>query len=254
MRLSPLNNPFSLAFSDEASQSLITILSLKSNIKWFNITKKVPEKKPISTNNGKYHKKSESICAQKSTTSIPLPLSSTQIPKLPQIPQLKRPLPHKPKENAGSNTFRSNLYQGPHSARTWQTREDHENQHHVEMTSRLPERSPIEPEMTDRKFDDFEEEPILSVRPREKEIINSPIKNISMKNSPEKKQEVSEEQQITERIPETNSAERIFMSRTEWILKMKEIFENLVTEFEETLFHKALIMKRIKNESKVISQ
>ena len=176
-----------------------------------------------------------------------MPLSSTQIP---QLPQLKRPLPHKPRESAGHTTFRSSLYQGPHSARTWQNREDHENQHHhhVEMTSRLPERSPIE--LTDRQkdLDDFEqEEEQIPTHHREKEIINSPIKD-----SPEKTPVLEEEQQSTERIPETNSAERIFMSRTEWILKMKEIFANLVTEFEETLFHKALIMKRIKNESKVI--
>ncbi len=43
------------------------------------------------------------------------------------------------------------------------------------------------------------------------------------------------------------------MGRTEWIMKMKEIFATLITDFEETLFHKALIMKRIREESKVLS-
>ena len=50
---------------------------------------------------------------------------------------------------------------------------------------------------------------------------------------------------------EEASTKRMLMSRVEWMLQIQEIFHKLVIEFDENIFHKNLIIQRIKESKEV---
>jgi len=56
--------------------------------------------------------------------------------------------------------------------------------------------------------------------------------------SPSKSKELEQE--------ESASIGKLFMSRVEWMLQLKEIFHRLVLEFDENIFHKRYIIQKIR--------